>query len=146
MGAQFSIYDKDMNGDVIKLIFWDIAGQDDFKFLHPLFYKESRACIIVCSLEENNLGIDSFTHIKNWYDESYKYCGTIPVVLFANKVDLVNENEFDNIKIQNIVDKYNFLGSYLTSAKTGQGVVDAFNAIIEKLYSKFKKLQSKDSI
>jgi small GTP-binding protein len=144
MGAQFSIYDKDMDGDVIKLIFWDIAGQDDFKFLHPLFYKESRACIIVCSLEENNLGMDSLTHIKNWYDESYKYCGDIPVVLFANKVDLVNESEIDSVKVQDLANKYNFLGSYLTSAKTGQGVIEAFNAIIEKLYYKFKKIPSEE--
>jgi len=52
IGAQFSRYDKEINGDVINLIFWDIAGQDDFNFLYPLFYKESRACIIVCSLKQ----------------------------------------------------------------------------------------------
>ncbi|GAH26833.1 unnamed protein product [marine sediment metagenome] len=43
IGAQFSKYDKEINEDTINLIFWDIAGQIDFKFLHPLFYKESRA-------------------------------------------------------------------------------------------------------
>ena len=37
IGAQFSRYDKEINGDIINLIFWDIAGQDDFDFLHPLF-------------------------------------------------------------------------------------------------------------
>ncbi len=28
-GAQFSRFDKEIDGDVINLIFWDIAGQDD---------------------------------------------------------------------------------------------------------------------
>jgi small GTP-binding protein len=139
-GAQFSRYDKEIDEDIINLIFWDIAGQDDFKFLHPLFYKESRACIIVYSLEENDLGNDSFKHVKNWYNELKKYCGDIPVVLFANKVDLVNENDLNELEIQNLVKEYNFLGYYITSAKTGQGVIDAFNAIIEKLYYKSKKL------
>ena len=60
IGAQFSRYDKEIDGDAINLIFWDIAGQDDFNFLHPLFYKESRAGIIVFSLEENDLGEGSF--------------------------------------------------------------------------------------
>ena len=140
IGAQFSRYDKEIEGDIINLIFWDIAGQDDFNFLHPLFYKEGRAGIIVFSLEDNDLGHDSFIHITNWYNELNKYCGDIPVVLFANKVDLVEEDKIKIIEIQNIVQDNNFLGYYITSAKTGQGVIDAFNIIIEKLYYKSKKL------
>lgn len=142
IGAQFSRYDKKINEDVINLIFWDIAGQDDFNFLHPLFYKESRACIIVYSLEANDLGKDSFTHIRNWYNELKKYCGDIPVVLFANKVDLVIENNLNGLEIQNVVKEFNFLGYYITSAKTERGVIEAFDAIIEKLYYKYKKLSS----
>jgi len=140
IGAQFSRYDKEINGDIINLIFWDIAGQDDFNFLHPLFYKESRAGLIVYSLEANDLGEESFTHVTNWYHELKKYCGDIPVVLFANKVDLVDEDNLNEAKIQKLVKEYNFLGYYITSAKTGQGVIDAFNAIIEKLYNNYKKL------
>ena len=132
IGAQFSKYEKEIDGDVIKLVFWDIAGQDDFNFLHPLFYKESRACIIVYSLEENELGKDSLLHIENWYNELKKYCGDIPVVLFANKVDLLNENDLNESEIQNLVNKLNLLGYYITSAKTGQGVIEAFSTIIEK--------------
>ena len=142
IGAQFSRYDKDINEDKINLIFWDIAGQSDFKFLHPLFYKESRAGIIVCSLEENDLGTNSFTHIENWNNELIKYCGDIPVVLFVNKVDLVEINDIDTIQIQEAVHKYNLLRYFITSAKTGEGVIEAFNALIEKLYSKYKQLSS----
>jgi Ras-related protein Rab-23 len=144
VGAQFSRYDKEIHGDVINLIFWDIAGQDDFNFLHPLFYKESRAGSIVYSLEENDLGRISFIHIKNWYTELEKYCGDIPVVFFANKVDLVNGNNINESKLQNLVKEYNFLGYYITSAKTGQGVIEAFNALIEKLYYKYKKLSAQE--
>ncbi len=138
IGAQFSRFNKKINEDIINLIFWDISGQDDFNFLQPLFYKESKACIIVCSLEENDLGNESFKHIENWHNELKKYCGNIPVVLFANKVDLVEENDLDIDKIQYIVNKQNLLSYYLTSAKTGQGVIDAFNAIINELYYKSK--------
>ena len=134
IGAQFSKYDKEVNNDIIKLIFWDIAGQDDFNFLHPLFFQESKACIIVFSLEENDLGQDSFTHIKNWFDELSKYCGDIPVILFANKVDLVKKDEINHNKIQEVVEKQNFLRYYLTSAKTGEGVNEAFNNLIQELY------------
>ena len=138
IGAQFSRFNKKINEDIINLILWDIAGQDDFSFLQPLFYKESRACIIVYSLEENDLGTDSLIHVKEWHDELKKYCGDIPVVLFANKVDLVEESDLDNAKIQDIVNQHDFLEFYVTSAKTGQGVIDAFNAIIAELYQKYK--------
>ena len=144
IGAQFSRYDKKVNNDIIKLIFWDIAGQDDFNFLHPLFFQESKACIIVFSLEENDLGKDSYIHIKNWYEELNKYCGDIPVILFANKVDLITIERINEEKIQNIVDKYDFLGYYLTSAKTGEGVTDAFNTLIKKLYKTSRDLFSSD--
>ena len=144
IGAQFSRYDKEINSDIVKLIFWDIAGQDDFNFLHPLFFQESKACIIVFSLEENDLGKDSFTHIQNWYDELIKYCGEIPVVLFANKVDLIKNESIYEDKIQDTVEQYNFLGYYLTSAKTGEGVTDAFNILIDKLYNISKNMLSSD--
>ena len=141
IGAQFSKYTKKFDGDLIRLVFWDIAGQEDFDFLNPLFYKESKAAIIVYSLEENNLGQKSFIHIKNWYDVIEKNCGTIPIVLFANKVDLVDEPSVNKSKIQKLVNEYHFLNFFLTSAKTGQGVVDAFQAIIEHLYLKFKNFK-----
>ncbi|MFX1304832.1 MAG: Rab family GTPase [Promethearchaeota archaeon] len=138
IGAQLSKYNKEINGDMVRLIFWDIAGQDDFNFLHHLFYKESKAAIIVYSLEENELGRDSFTHIKNWYEVLEEHCGNIPVVLFANKVDLVDEKNLNISKIQKLVNEHNFLKYNITSAKTGHGVIEAFNTIIEHLYFKFK--------
>ena len=102
-GAQLSKYNKEINGDMIRLIFWDIAGQDDFNFLHHLFYKETKAAIIVYSLETTDLGKDSFIHITNWYNELKKYCGTIHVVIFANKVDLLNQNSINESEIQKLV-------------------------------------------
>jgi small GTP-binding protein len=136
IGAQFSKYDKEINNDVIKLIFWDIAGQDDFSFLHPLFFQENKACIIVFSLEKNDLGKDSFIHIKNWLEELHKYSGEIPVILFANKVDLVKNDEICYNEIEEVVEKNKFLGYYLTSAKTGEGVNEAFDKLIQKLYKR----------
>ena len=142
IGAQFSRYDIEIDGDLVNLIFWDIAGQDDFKFLHPLFYRESKGCIIVFSLEENDLGEESFNHIENWHNELKKYCSDIPVILFANKVDLVEETSLIKTKIQEVTRELNFLGYFLTSAKTGQGVHEAFNVIIEKLYNRNKASSS----
>ena len=136
IGAQFSVYDEKINEDKIRLLFWDIAGQDTFHFLRPNFFKNSRAAIIVYSLEENNFGKDSFDHVLTWHDDITKFCGDIPIVIFGNKIDLVDADKLDKTKIQDLMKNNNFLGHYITSAKTGKGVIEAFNAIIETLYSK----------
>ena len=140
IGAQFSIFDKKIDGDKIKLLFWDIAGQDDFNFLRPSFFKNSVAAIIVYTLEENELGEESFKHIHNWDVDIKKYCGDIPVVIFGNKVDLVDEEKINTSAIEKIIKEKNYLGHFVTSAKSGQGVIDAFNAIIDELYIKYKDI------
>jgi len=104
----------------------------DLHFLRPSFYRGSKAEIIVYSLEENYLGRRSFEHITKWYGDVKQFCGKIPIVVFANKVDLINEQSLDKIKIQNLVKEQNFLGYYITSAKTGQGLDDAFNDLIKE--------------
>jgi small GTP-binding protein len=142
IGAQFSVFDKEINDHKIRLLFWDIAGQIEFNFVRTSFFNKSQAAIIVYSLEDNDQGKKSFKHVVDWYKEICKHCGEIPVMVFANKVDLVKENSSDDSKIQNLVDNHNLLGFYKTSAKTGFGVIEAFSAIIDKLYHMYKPLSS----
>lgn len=142
VGAQFSEYRMEINNDKIRVLFWDIAGQDDFLFLRPTFYRASKAAIIVYSLEENDLGKRSFEHVDSWYEDIKNFCGDIPVIIFANKVDLIEENNLDTFKIQQIVKNHGFFMYCITSAKTGQGVNDAFNALIQHLYNQHKAISA----
>ncbi len=133
IGAQLTHYETEIDEYKIELLFWDIAGQDDFHFLRPSFYRSSKAVIIVYSLEENSLGERSFDNITSWFEDVKQYCGEIPAVVFANKVDLIDEQSLDKAKIQNLVKEHNFLGYYITSAKTGQGLDEAFNALSKEI-------------
>lgn len=133
IGAQLTNYKTEVDGYKIELIFWDIAGQDDFHFLRPSFYRASKAAIIVYSLERNDHGERSFKHITKWNSDVRQFCGDIPVVLFANKVDLINEETLDREKIQSCVEELDLIGYYFTSAKTGQGLDEAYNSLIKKI-------------
>jgi len=135
LGAQFSKYDEEIEGDNCKLFFWDIAGQDEFNFMRPTFYKGSKAAIIVYSHTDD----ESFEHIPQWHNDIIKYCGDLPIVLFGNKIDLINKEDLDDEKANEIVKERNFLGYYRTSAKTGTGVYKAFQAIIKDLYYRYKE-------
>jgi len=135
LGAQFSKYDEEIEGDNCKLFFWDIAGQREFDFMRPTFYKGSKAAIIVFSYTDEN----SFNHIEEWHEDIKKYMGDLPIVLFGNKIDLVDEKDLEDEKVKEIVEDRDFLGYYKTSAKTGTGVYKAFQAIIKDLYYKYKE-------
>ncbi|MFX1499813.1 MAG: Rab family GTPase [Promethearchaeota archaeon] len=134
IGAQFSEYKQVIEGDKITLFFWDIAGQDNFHFVRPSFYIKSHAAIIVYSLEANKHGKQSYRNILNWYREVKQFCGDIPIVLFANKADLIKEKNLNKAKIQNLIDNLDLWNYYITSAKSGKGVRHAFNSLMENLY------------
>jgi small GTP-binding protein len=133
IGAQISNYKIEKEEHKTELLFWDLAGQDDFHFLRPSFYKASKAAIIVYSLEKNDLGMRSLEHIYNWRKDVKEFCGDIPVILFANKVDLVKEESIDKEIIEKLVSDNSFLGYFITSAKTGKRVEYAFNFLIKAL-------------
>ncbi|MCF2140774.1 MAG: GTP-binding protein [Candidatus Lokiarchaeota archaeon] len=134
LGAQFSRYETIINrpnGEKVRarLFLWDIAGQDQFKFMRPTFYNGAKACIVVYDLTRE----ETMYAINDWVDDFQNYCGELPMVVFANKSDLIDESTYDDSKIKEIVEKRKFLGMYMTSAKTGKHVHDAFNAIIDVL-------------
>ena len=138
VGAQFSALDCEIEGYKIRLSLWDITGGDEFHFLRPSLLKNSKAAIIVYSLEDNKLGKESFNHIPGWYKIVREYSEDIPIYLFANKLDLVDEKILDKTKIKKIVDEKNLHGYYLTSAITGQSATNAFKAISKLLHDTVK--------
>jgi len=140
LGTQFSKYEEDIDGEKVGLYLWDIAGQDSFQALRQRFYIGSSGAIIVFSHAPDQT--ESFAHVNRWLDDLKKHCGNIPIVLFGNKVDLVDDGELasnPNIPTSNeIVEKFakdnRFISYYKASALTGQGVTDAFKALVKKLY------------
>jgi small GTP-binding protein len=140
LGTQFSKYEEVIDGEKVELYLWDIAGQDSFQALRQRFYTGSSGAIIVFSHAPEQA--QSFEHVSRWLGDLKKHCGNIPLVLFGNKVDLVDQGELGsnpNIPTSNdAVERYakenRFIGYYKTSALTGEGVTDAFKALVKKLY------------
>ena len=142
LGAQFSKYEENLEGRKIRLFIWDIAGQETFELMRQKFYKGSSGAIVVFSHAPEEL--ESFNHIEKWLNELKKYCGDIPIALFGNKVDLINENDLisnkdmvnSDLNVQKLVDKPDIIEYFKTSALTGQGVIEAFQKLVRMLYFK----------
>ncbi len=140
IGAQYSVFDKEIEGDIVRLLFWDIAGGKKFHFLHQDFFNNSGAAIIVYSLREDDQERDIITQISDWHEQIKRTCGDIPIIIIANKADLIDENNIDFSKVQEFAEKNNLLGYYLTSVKTSQGVKEAFETIIDALYNEYSSI------
>ncbi len=97
--------------------------------MRQAFYNGSKASIIVYDLSRP----ETLESIETWYKDIAEFLGDIPIIIFGNKTDLIGEEGYDETAIQDLISKYNFLGFYKTSAKTGDCVETAFNAIINVL-------------
>jgi GTP-binding nuclear protein Ran len=140
LGAQFTNFKTYVNENPCDLIFWDIAGQEAYGKLRTNFYQGSSSAIIVFSQENNDHGKKSLEHVSKWYEDIKKNCGTIPIILFGNKIDLIDNTtlEQNKNKVEILMKSYRFLGYYSTSALSGDGVVYAFDTLVKKLYELYK--------
>ncbi|MHA1112579.1 MAG: GTP-binding protein [Promethearchaeota archaeon] len=131
VGAQFSRYQKVIGDNIrVRLLFWDIAGQDEFEFMRPKFYHGARGAIIVFDLTRE----DTMKNVMTWYNELRRHVGVIPTILFGNKRDLIKDPAtFDDSKIESAIEMDKFYKYYKTSAKTGEHVHEAFDTIISHL-------------
>lgn len=76
----------------IRLQLWDIAGQDRFQKLTRAYFARAKGVVIVCDVSRDGT-VDAVRtwkkEIDAWCEQSG--CGEIPVVLFANKADLLKD-------------------------------------------------------
>ncbi|MFX1366827.1 MAG: Rab family GTPase [Promethearchaeota archaeon] len=140
LGMQFSKFETDVDGEMVELLLWDLAGQESFGILRDRFYKGSSGAIIVFSLAPEE--IETYNHITKWRSDLREACGNIPVILFGNKADLVDQNALatssnyatSDVHVMKFVKDYNIGKYFKTSALTGQGVEEGFHSLVFRLY------------
>ncbi len=148
LGSEITKYTETIEDLSVNLIFWDLAGQSGFSRIRENFFKGSNAAIVVFSHEETDLGELSFKNTLKWLQDVYDHCGRIPLILFGNKIDLVDKNELEiknehprsDQNLNKLARDMEFLGYFKTSALTGDGVQQAFKTLIKELYSIQKRI------
>jgi small GTP-binding protein len=103
----------------LTLMIWDILGQKYFDSLQKVAYQGANGAFIVLDLTRK----ETLGSFERWLMSLYKVAGVIPIVVLANKNDL--SSEFGEDEIKELVTDYGF-PFYLTSAKTGNNVNNAF--------------------
>ena len=125
------------NGSMVKLHIWDTSGQERFRAMTNLYYRDAQVAILTYDITNES----SFSSIDFWINElKYKVENENMILcLVGNKSDVnANERKIMASKGKSFAAENNML-FFETSAKTGDGVKDLFVTIANKVYEQIKK-------
>jgi small GTP-binding protein len=97
---------EEVDGQLINMILWDTAGQEDYTTLRTTMYRNTDIFLLCFS----TVHMDSFDNLKHkWITELKQNAGETPFILVGTKTDLREQYE-----------KNNDSGVEIISAKKGQ--------------------------
>ena len=125
------------NGAIVKLHIWDTSGQERFRAMTNLYYRDAQVALLTYDITNES----SFTGIEFWIDELKYKVENENMILFlvGNKSDASDEErKVPKSKGKKFADDNNLL-FFETSSKTGAGVKDLFVDVATKVYEQMKK-------
>jgi len=116
IGVKIDKKEIEINGNQIKLMLWDIAGESAAIKVPKKYLAGAHGVLYVFDMSRK----ETYQTIQNDLFEINKSLGDNACVILANKADLVDDTEIAEIK-NNLG-----VGFKITSAKTGDNVEEAF--------------------
>ncbi|KAJ6235065.1 ras family-domain-containing protein [Anaeramoeba flamelloides] len=136
IGAAFYLKNLMINEKMLSIRLWDTSGQERFKSLAPLYYREAAGVILVLDIQDYL----SFEKLKYWMNELRSNCNSLPIIgLAANKYDLFNDQQQQQQEIYEKAEKFaKTINAQLfqTSAKTGEGIEEIFEYVAKSVVEK----------
>ena len=122
------------DGNEIKLILWDSAGQERFRSVALNTLKAVKGIILVFDVTLKA----SFDNVNSWLNEISENLNDPCLVLFGNKIDR-NKDEWEVTReeAKKFAEERN-LTYFETSAKTKEGLKEGFSYIVNEAYEKIK--------
>lgn len=106
----------------VSLLLWDIYGDDDFQAVRPSFLRGASGYFLVADGTRAR-SLERLTALHKLAEDTI---GRVPFLILLNKVDLVSEWVLSEREERRLAE----LGVVIrTSAKTGQGVEEAFRRL-----------------
>lgn len=123
---------------VVRLQFWDIAGQERFRKLSRVYYKEAMGALVVFDIT-NRSTLRAASEWKQDLDSkvSQDSGDPVPAVLLANKCDMMAQRDRDNMVsfLDDFCRDFKFQGWFETSAKDNVNIDEAGAFLIKQMMS-----------
>ncbi|GAB4539927.1 MAG: hypothetical protein Kow0063_29200 [Anaerolineae bacterium] len=124
IGADFASREVDLGGEKIRLVIWDLAGQQRFHVVREGFYRGAKVVILVFDITNQ----ESWKDLPLWEKEITGRVPQAKIVVVGNKTDLVGERVIPS-HVAHQWAKQRRYGYVETSCATGAGVDDLFVGI-----------------
>jgi small GTP-binding protein len=132
------VFGKGKKISTIKLILWDMAGQDIFKELRKSFYDGATGLVLMCDITRKR----TFNQLPKWVSEATKNIGEkVPVVVVANKAD----KKPHRVEEKDIIEYAKSLKApyIISSALTGSNITDLFELVGRMVHEEVQGLVPK---
>ncbi len=125
-GASYSQKPLMIDNKPIQLDLWDTAGQEKYRSLTKIFYKDAKAAILVYDITRKS----SFDEIKNyWYNQLKDFAPkNIIIAIAGNKCDLFDDENVSESEARSFANQIGAIFR-LTSVVRNVGIEDLFMAI-----------------
>ncbi|EKE41218.1 Rab family GTPase [Entamoeba nuttalli P19] len=122
IGASFVTTYLPIDGNNVKIVIWDTAGQEKYRSMVGMYYRGATVALICYDITSRS----SFESLEGWYTDLMKVASSdISVAIVGNKIDLEATREVQTSDGQSFADQHNAL-FFEVSAKTGQNVTELF--------------------
>lgn len=116
-----------VDGENVTLMLWDIYGQDEFQTVRTSYLRGAAGYLLVAD-GTRPLTLDTARELQK---AAVGVIGPVPFVLVLNKADLADEWHLDDRALWRLAeDGWTVIR---TSAKTGEGVEDAFLRLARRM-------------
>jgi small GTP-binding protein len=113
----------------LTLQIWDILGQKGYTKLHNSSFRGTNGVLMVADITRK----DTLKSLENyWIPTVENIVGSIPIIILANKSDLIKKAEFKEKELRSFANKFK-APFFLTSAKNGGNVSSAFYVLGERM-------------
>lgn len=136
VGASFILHNFSIDGNDVSFQIWDTAGQEKYRSLGPIYYRDASCAIAVFDLTSE----DSIEYMKVFINQFKQHCSDfVHMAIVGNKKDLYVAGKGANAaKVQQWAKSEGY-SYYETSALTGDGVEDMFTEIANVVAKKSKQ-------
>ena len=123
IGVKISKSSVDIDGQQVDLILWDMEGKDDFVEINMSHLRGAMGLIIVA----DGTRAETLDIALQLRATAFEHIGTVPYRLLINKADLATDWEITEKQLEDL--RNQGVPVQTTSAKTGDGVNEAFAAL-----------------
>ena len=126
-----------INNEKVLVRIFDTGGQERFKSITANYLRNAEGVILVYDLTST----ESFENLKFWIESIKNNLGNddiIPIIIIGNKIDLEDARVINKSVAEKFAKDNNYK-YFETSAKTGEGVDDAFREIVKQILGRNDK-------